>query len=180
METWFVDQLIERILRWFADTIIGFLNTLWGLLTSTVFQSPDVTPLPQVQAFSGTSLAVVNTVYILAFLYTAVMIMGRDTVQSRYGFGELLPRLVIGLLGANFAIPLCSAIIGLANALTSALTGGPIAGPGSLRQLTDTTMGALYDVSTSGAGRLLLLIVGLVIAILAATLLVQWMICRAS
>src|SRR4051812_9276336 len=33
--------------------------------------------------------------------------VGIIVAQAKYGPGELIPRLIIGLIGANFAIPLC-------------------------------------------------------------------------
>ncbi|MET7403530.1 hypothetical protein ABZS66_59665 [Dactylosporangium sp. NPDC005572] len=112
----------------------------------------------------------------LAFLWAGILVMGRDTIQSQVGPGELIPRLVIGLIAANFAIPLCSTIIGLANAFTAALTSQDITAPGSMQQLRNTTVTALSDVNAASAVGFLLLLIGLLIAVLTGTLLVQWII----
>ncbi|PMR62188.1 hypothetical protein C1A38_05505 [Verrucosispora sp. ts21] len=176
MDDWFAGQLIGPMLRWFAETVIGVLNALWDLLSVTAFVSPDVTALPQVTAFANTSLGVVNVCYVLAFLWVAILVMGRDTIQSQVGPGELIPRLVIGLIGANVALPLCSTVIGLANALTAALTSQDITAPGSMQHLRDTTVSALTGQGGATAVSFLLLLIGLLIAILTGTLLVQWII----
>ncbi|MFC6022713.1 hypothetical protein ACFP2T_41980 [Plantactinospora solaniradicis] len=176
MDDWFVKKLIGSILQWFAETVIGVLNALWELLLVTAFVSPDVTALPQVTTFASTSLGIVNVCYVLAFLWAAIMVMGRDTIQSRVGPGELIPRLVIGLIAANFAIPICSTVIGLANALTEALTDQDVTSPGSMQQLRDTTVGALSGQTGATAGSFLLLLIGLLIAVLTGTLLVQWIV----
>ena len=173
MGGWLADQLIGPILTWFAQTVIGALNALWELLSATAFVTPDVTQLPQVTAFAHTSLGVVNVCYVLAVLWTAILVMCRDTIQSLVGPGELVPRLVIGLVAANFAVPLCSAVIGLANALTAALTSQDITAPGSMRQLRNTTISALTNQTGAGPISVLLLIVGLLIAVLTGTLLVH-------
>src|SRR5262245_9469029 len=122
MGAWLADTIIERVLTWFAGTILGALDALWELLSGTVLVSPNVTHLPQVTAFASTSMVVVNACYVLAFVWVGILVMGRDTIQAKYGPGELVPRLVIGLVAANFAIPLCSTLIDLANAVTAALT----------------------------------------------------------
>ncbi|MGI5213299.1 hypothetical protein [Plantactinospora sp. CA-290183] len=176
MGDWYVKQLIRSILQWFAETVIGVLNALWELLSVTAFVSPDVTTLPQVTTFASTSLGIVNVCYVLAFLWAAIMVMGRDTIQSRVGPGELIPRLVIGLIGANFAIPICSTIIDLSNALTAALTDQDITSPGSMRQLRDIAVGALGSPTGATAVSFLLLLIGMLIAVLTGTLLVQWII----
>ena len=176
MGGWLVDNLIDGILAWFARTILGALNAVWDLLSATVFVSPDVTQLPQVTAFAGTSLRIVNACYVLAFLWMAILVMGRDTIQARYGPGELIPRLIIGLIAANFAIPLCSTLIELANAVTAALTSQDITAPGSMQHLRTTTASALNNQAGASPASFLLLLIGLLIAVLVAVLVVQWII----
>jgi hypothetical protein len=176
MGGWLVDNIIAGVLGWFARTVVGALNALWDLLSATVFVSPDVTQLPQVTAFASTSLGVVNAGYVLAFLWVAILVMGRDTIQATYGPGELIPRLVIGLVAANFAIPVCSTLIGLANALTAALTSQDITAPGSMQQLRVTTVTALDNQTGDNPASFLLLLIGLLIAVLVAVLIVQWII----
>ncbi|MEV6494273.1 hypothetical protein AB0M20_37470 [Actinoplanes sp. NPDC051633] len=176
MDDWLVDQLIDRIVTWLAETVLAALDALWGLLTATVFVTPDVTRLPQVTAFASTSLDVVNTCYLLAFLWTGVLVMGRDTLQSQVGPGELIPRLVIGLIAANFALPICSTAIQLANAVTAALTGQDITSPGSMQQLRAVIAAALSGDSLTNPVGFLLLVIGLLIAVLAGVLIVQWIV----
>jgi TrbL/VirB6 plasmid conjugal transfer protein len=132
--------------------------------------------LAEVKSIASTSLAIVNTVYVLAILWMAILVMGRDTIQSRYGPGELIPRLVIGLIGANLAMPLCSQLIGLANAVTAALTSQDITSPGSMQQMQQLVAGSLGDPSGSDPAGFLLLLIGLVIAVMVAGLLVQWIV----
>jgi hypothetical protein len=173
---WLVDKLIEGILDWFAKTILGALNALWDLLSATVFVSPDVTQLPQVTAFASTSLGIVNACYVLAFLWMAILVMGRDTIQAKYGPGELIPRLIIGLIAANFSIPLCSTLIQLANAVTAALTSQDITAPGSMQHLRTTTTAALNNQNGANPASFLLLLIGLLIAVLVGVLVVQFII----
>ncbi|GGL12578.1 conjugal transfer protein TrbL family protein [Mangrovihabitans endophyticus] len=176
MTDWLISGLIDAIVTWLAAVIIAGLNILWDLLSATAFTSPDVTLLPQVQSVSRTSLAIVNTCYVLALLWMAILVLGRDTLQSRYGPGELIPRLVIGLIGANLAMPLCSQLIGLANAVTTALTSQAITAPGSLRQMRQIVTGSLAGPPGTDPGGFLLILIGLVIAVMVAMLLVQWIV----
>jgi hypothetical protein len=176
MGGWLVDNIISGVIDWFAKTILGALNALWDLLSATVFVSPDVTQLPQVTAFASTSLGIVNACYVLAFLWMGIMVMGRDTIQAKVGPGELIPRLIIGLIGANFAIPLCSTIIGLANAFTAALTSQDITAPGSMQQLRATTITAIDGQTGANAVSFLLLLIALLIAVLVGILVVQFII----
>jgi uncharacterized membrane protein HdeD (DUF308 family) len=176
MSDWLAGQLINPVLTWFAQTVLGALNALWDLLASTLFVSPDVTQLPQVTTVADTSLAVVNTCYVLAFLWTAILVMGRDTVPSQVGLDELIPRLVVGLIASNFALPICSTAIRLANALTAALTGQDITAPESMQHLRTTTAAALTNQTGTSPVGFLLLLIGLLIATLVAVLVVQWIV----
>ena len=176
MPSWVIGPMIDAIVKWCAGVIVGALDILWNLLSATAFTTPDVTVLAEVKSIASTSLAVVNTVYVLAILWMAILVMGRDTIQSRYGLGELIPRLVIGLIGANMAMPVCSQLIGLANAVTAALTSQDITSPGSMKQMQQLVAGSLGDQSGNDPAGFLLVLIGLVIAVMVAVLLVQWIV----
>jgi TrbL/VirB6 plasmid conjugal transfer protein len=169
--------MINAIIKWFAGVIVGGLNVLWGLLAATAFTTPDVTVLNEVKSIASTSLAVVNSVYILAILWMAILVLGRDTIQSRYGLSELIPRLIIGLITANLAMPLCSQLIGLANAVTAALTSQNITSPGSMKQMQQLVAASLgSDPSGNNPAGFLLLLIGLVLAVMVGMLLMQWIV----
>src|SRR5262245_10609345 len=118
---------------WLFETLLDALATLWGLLIGTVFVRPDVTRLPQVVRLAGSALDVVIVCSVLAVLWAAIMVMARGTLQSALGPAELIPRLILGLIGANFGLPICAAAIELGNALTAALTGQDVTVPGTAR-----------------------------------------------
>ena len=108
----------------------------------------------------------------LAIIAVGVTVMTRETVQVRYGVGDLVPRMVVGFIAANFATPICSQLIQTANALTGAVTGDGIAAAGSFEQMRRVVTGAL----TNAADSLLLVVVGLIIAVLTGILLVYWLV----
>ncbi|MGI5243372.1 conjugal transfer protein TrbL family protein [Dactylosporangium sp. CA-139066] len=160
--------MLNGAIAWFAEAIQAILTTLWGLLASTAFTTPDVSTLPQVTAITSKAMVVVNACFILAIITTGIMVMTNGTVQSRYGVGELLPRLVIGWIAANFAAPLCQNLIQIANALTEALTGDGVTSQGSLVRLQQVTFDALNNPPSA----FLAVIIGLIIAVLTGMLLI--------
>ncbi len=166
MMGWLFDQATAWLLGFTRDT----LNQTWALLVATLFHLPDVTGLPQVAAVSGRSLAIVNTSFVVVIMVVGVVVMTRDTVQSRYGLAELAPRMVIGLVAANFAPTICQAITTTANALVEALTGQGIASERSLAALLRVVTGAL----TNPTSALLVTLIRLTIDVLLALLLVGW------
>ncbi|MEU7874289.1 conjugal transfer protein TrbL family protein [Dactylosporangium sp. NPDC049140] len=162
-----VTGLLNGAFAWIAEAIQAILSTLWGLLASTAFTTPDVSTLPQVTAVTGKAMVIVNACFILAIMTAGIAVMTNGTVQSRYGVGELLPRLVIGWIAANFAVPLCQNVIQLANAFTEALTGDGVTAQGSLVRLAQVT----FDSLNNPPSAVLAVIIGLIIAVLTGMLL---------
>ncbi|MEV4210110.1 hypothetical protein [Micromonospora sp. NPDC049662] len=165
-----VGTLLDEILTWLAQRVADMIDALWSLLSSAFLVVPDVTGLPQVESISARALMIVNTCFVLAIIACGIVIMARDSVQARYGVGELAPRLVIGFIAANFSTPLSKGLIELGNALTQALTSDPVATDGSLAQMKRTVVDALTNPSNA----LLTLIIGTAIAALVAMIMVGW------
>ncbi|GAA0475708.1 hypothetical protein Aca07nite_84690 [Actinoplanes capillaceus] len=166
-----VNWLANGILIWLLTNVSGAIKVLWNLLVEMVFILPDVTALPQVQAVATNSLMVVNTCFVLAIVGTGVLVMTQHTVQVRYGADELVPRLVIAFVAANFAMPICSQLIVICNSLTQAFA-GPLDTSGAFAQLLRITVGSL----TNGNERFLILCIGLMIAVLTGMLLVTFIV----
>ena len=171
MGGWVFDQATG----WVSQAVVNGLQLLWNLLAQFAFTSPDVTGLPQVAAVSSRSLLVVNTAYGLAVLTAAVLVMTRDTLQIRYGIGDLAPRLVIGLIAANLATPLCSNLTQGANTLTQALTSDPITSPDSFKELDKTITGPIARNNT-GTQAVLTAAIGILLLALTVMLFLTWLI----
>lgn len=167
--------VFDAMLGWLSALLLGALQLLWGLLSRFAFTSPDVTALPQVAQVASRSVWVVDTVYVLAVLAAAILVMTRETLQVRYGIGELAPRLLIGLVAANLATPLCRGLIETANALTQGLTGDAITASGSLGLLTSTVTTAVTSPEAAPQRFLLAVILMLLLA-LTVMLLFTWLV----
>ncbi|MBT8228521.1 MAG: hypothetical protein KJO75_23920 [Dactylosporangium sp.] len=167
MGTWFVNQILGALLA----LVYGGVETLWDLLSVSFLVSPDVAALPQVQAIMNTSLIVVNTCYGLAVVAAGLIVMTHGTVQIRYAVGDLLPRLVVGFIAANFARPLCSGLTDLANGLTQGLTGDSVSASGSFAYMLSVIGAAGRN---RGSNAILLLVIGLLLAVLTGMLLCGW------
>jgi hypothetical protein len=115
---------------------------------------------------------VVNTGFVIAVIAAGVLLMTRETLQVRYGIGDLGPRLVVGFVAANLAGPITRALIDAANALTTGLTGEDIAQSGAFGQLARTVSAGMG----SPGGAVLVAAIGLVIAVLIGMLIVLWLV----
>jgi hypothetical protein len=166
------DWLLDGIVAWLLSFTVGTLNQLWALLAQVAFTTPDVTAAPQVAAVATRSLAIVDAGFGLVLIAAGVLVMTRETLQVRYGVADLGPRLVVAFIAANFSQPICRQAIELANALTQAVTGEPIASTATFAQLLRTVTDALAHPGNV----LLLVIIGLLIGALTAMLLITWLV----
>ncbi|MEU8048448.1 hypothetical protein [Micromonospora haikouensis] len=116
---WFLDETVG----WLTEAILACLTTVFDLITGVLLTTPKVTVLPQVQALTGRSVWIVDTVFVLAFVAAGVMVMATGgNEQSRYTVKDLLPRLVVGFTASHFSQLACAQLIDLANALTGAVS----------------------------------------------------------
>lgn len=167
-----VDWLMNGLVNWLAGRVTDLLSGLLAFLTSSVFLSPDVTVLPQVQTIAGRSALVVNACYLLAVIVAGITVMVGGSVEIRYGVKELVPRLVVGFILSNFAVPLCSVLIEVANALTVSMVGTAAPTNQALTMAKTHVAAALSDPSTA----ILALIIGLLIVFLFFALLFGWIV----
>src|SRR5919202_4181527 len=114
--------LIDQIMDWLVGTILTILDGVLSLISTALLVTPDVTGLPQVQALTGRSVWVVDTVFVLAFTAAGIltMVAGGDE-RARYTVKDLLPRAVVGFVAAHFSQLICAGLVELANGLTDAL-----------------------------------------------------------
>ncbi|MET7968781.1 hypothetical protein [Micromonospora sp. NPDC005305] len=158
-----MNWLLDQILDWLAAAILASLDALFGVISSALLITPNVTGLPQVQALTGRSVLVVDTVFVLAFIAAGLLTMtagGSET--SRYTAKDLIPRLIVGFVAAHFSQVWCGMLIDLANALTAALTTPDGDSDGALR--------AIKTHITAGQDKIAVLLFVVCVAIIAVLL----------
>ncbi len=135
--------LIDAVLNTLTSATMTALNWVLGLLSSTVFTSPDVTTLPQVKFVAGDAQLAANACMLLVVMVAGIIAMTHGSVQDRYTIKELLPRLVIGFAAANLSAPIVSGVINAGNALTQSMAGHRFNSADAFNQIkrviTDTT-----------------------------------------
>jgi hypothetical protein len=169
-------QIEKAIDTWFGNLVKQALEPVLRLLGSTLLASPNLTDGRVRQIWEGV-LVTTNVVYVLFVLAGALIVMGHDTVQSRYSLKEIVPRLVIGVVASNASLWLINQLIGVANALSAALMAGPVSAEGIGNVLTSTLMG---NVLLFGAGNLFMVLIGLAIAVLGVALLITYLLRSAT
>ncbi|MCM0675945.1 hypothetical protein NCC78_14780 [Micromonospora phytophila] len=166
-----VDWLMNGLVSWLAEKITELLGGLLAFLASSIFVSPDVTVLPQVQSIADKSALVVSACFVLAVIAVGVAVMVGDSVEMRYGVKELIPRLVAGFVLSAFAIPLTGVLIDLANALTVSMVGDSAPTSEAVAFVQVRLASAMTDESAA----LLMAIIGLLIVVLMFMLVGSWL-----
>jgi hypothetical protein len=140
-----VNTLLAAVIHGITLAVQAGLNWVLGLLATTLFASPDVTTLPQVQYTSGQAQLVADAGMGLIVTAAGALAMSHGSVQDRYSVKELLPRLLIGFTLANLAIPIVRAAITFANAVTAAMVGTRYTSTDSFGQIRRIVIGAATD-----------------------------------
>lgn len=164
--------MMSGLLAWLAGQVVDLLGALVELFTIGVFTSPDVTVLPQVQALAGKSALVVNAAFVLAIITAAIVVMTSSTIESRYTVKELIPRLVVGWVMSNMALPICAALIEIANSLVVAMVGTTKAPATEVINMVKAHLTA----SSDQANALLILAICVVIAVLLVMFLFSYLV----
>ncbi|MGR6318868.1 hypothetical protein Q2K19_31655 [Micromonospora soli] len=167
-----VDWMMNGLVSWLAEKVVDLLGGLLAFLASSMFVSPDVTVLPQVQSIADKSALVVGACFVLAIIAVGVAAMVGDSVEVRYGIKELLPRLVVGFVLSAFAVPLTGVLIGIANALTVSIAG--TSAPTS--EAVAFVRARIASAMTDEGSALLMAVIGLLIVVLMFMLVGTWLV----
>ena len=167
-----VAWLMEQLLEWLSERVLDVLEFVMGVLAATVFVVPNVTTLPQVRGIWSQNLTIVNTAYVLGIIAAGIVAMTHETIQVRYSIKDLLPRVVLGAVAANFSLTWCGMLMEVGDALTHAVAGQPLADTGSLDVIRNQLVAALVDPQVA----LLTLLAAGVATVLLFLLVFQWII----
>ncbi|HEX8630710.1 MAG TPA: hypothetical protein VF755_21335 [Catenuloplanes sp.] len=158
--------VLDAIMGWVIDALLACLDAVFGVITGALLITPDATALPQVQALTGRSVWIVDTVFVLVFVAAGVltMVAGGDE-RARYTAKDLAPRCVVGFIAAHFSQLFCSQLIQLANALTRAVTADDINDQGAVTAMQSHIRAGQDEL----AGLLFAVILVLIIVLVATT-----------
>jgi hypothetical protein len=162
-----VGWLLNHVMDWVVKAILGAFDAVFGVIAHGLLLSPDVTVLPQVQGLAARSAAVVDVVFVLAFLAAGALVMfagGQEA--SRYTVKDLLPRMVVAFVAAHFSQLLCGRAIGLANGVTVSLTSQDVDHAGALSAVRSYVTAAAANPASE---LLFAVVVAVIVVLLAAT-----------
>jgi hypothetical protein len=120
---WAVEQALEPVMQ--------ALGRSW-------LSTPDFTGNAAAKGIWTTSLVVANAVFVLFIVAGGFVVTARETLQTRHGVKEILPRLAIGGVAANCSLILIQKLIEWTNALTVAIAANTIDGPSAAAAIRQT------------------------------------------
>ncbi len=158
-----VRTAVVDLVVWAAEQA---LQPVLEALGNSWLSTPDLTANEHVKAFWTTSLIAANGVFVLFIVANGFLVTTRETLQTRHGLKQVLPRIAVGAVLANSSLIIGQKAIEATNALTVALAGNSVDGPAAataIRQITDDAL--------RGQGFLMVL---LVIAVVVMCLLLEF------
>lgn len=166
---WDVIGRVEfAINSWFRGLVASALDPIFRLLGRTILATPRMDLHPRIRELSRFSLGIANAALVLFVLAGSAVVMVGG-LSSQLTVKELLPRVLIAAVAANFALPLAGQLISLANALSLALVASA-ADPG------DVSFGMAELLFAGGLDNPLFLIFALVVIVLAVLVIVAYVI----
>jgi hypothetical protein len=163
-------RIRKAIDDWFRHLVTDALNPALELVGKTLLSTPQLTSVGRVSELWLYSLGIANGLLVLLIIVGGAILMGHETVQTRYALKDALPRLILGAIAANASLALSGQMVAVANAFsTGFLSGGVDPAQASLR-LQEFVVGAIVS------GGIFLILLGLVCAVLAVILLLLYIV----
>ncbi|WP_228714270.1 hypothetical protein [Prauserella endophytica] len=160
----------EGIDSFFRGVVTDALNPLLELLGKTLLTTPEPSALPSVGQLWTESWHILLAVYVIIVLVAGMILMGYETLQTRYTIKEIGPRVVIGFLAGTLSLFLATKAIQIANALAQAVMSSGVSPEAAGKALTDMVLGAL------NGGGLWLIFIGFALAVMIIILLVTFIV----
>lgn len=160
----------HAINEWFAGLVKDALDPAMVLVGRTLLSTPQIAGEASVRSYWQASLGVADALLLLIVVAGGVLVMGHETLQSRYALKDVLPRLVIAAVAANLSLVVCEQMVSIANALASGMLGGGVSPEQAGHTLETLVLNAIES------GGIFLVLVGLVCALLAVALIVVYLV----
>ncbi len=117
------DCVAEAIDGFFRRLVDSALNPLMDVLSANLLTTPDPSTWPQLGQLWSSSWQLMLAMYGLVVIAVGVLLMFQETLQTQWGWRELVPRLVVGFLAGALSMVVATEAIRFANALAQALAG---------------------------------------------------------
>lgn len=153
---------------WIGSLVASALDPVLSLLGKTILATPPVDRHPRVREMWRFSLGVANAALVI-FLLVGAGIVTVGGLSMQLTAKELLPRVFVAGLAANFAMALAGLLIEIANALTLAVLGAAV-------EPSEISVSFTEVIFVAGMKSPLFLIFELIVLVMAVLVLVAYVI----
>jgi hypothetical protein len=160
----------QAINEWFSGLVKDALDSTMVLVGRALLSTPQIAGEASVRSYWQASLGVADALLVLVVIAGGVLVMGHETLQSRYAVKDVLPRLAVAAIAANLSLLVCEQMVSVANALAAGLLGGGVS-PEQVGHTLQTLV--LNEIEKRG---IFLVLVALVCALLAVALIVVYLV----
>ena len=158
-------QVQNAVDSWFGNLVKSALTPVMNVFGELILATPDLTG-GRVTGIWEITLGIADTLFVLLVVIGGVIVMGHETVQTRYSIKQVLPRLVLGFIAANTSLLLVQHALTFGNALTVAVWDNvPVSGAGIGNQLLGYILTSIF--LPDGVTQIFMVLFGLVLAVLA-------------
>jgi hypothetical protein len=177
----FVNSMLDGLAGWLAGQALHTLLWISGVLDKYAFTIPDVAGLQPTQALAGRARTIVNIVFPMVIIAAGAIGMTYGSIQIQYQVKDLLPRLLVGWIAANWSLPMCGLLLRFADAFIKALT-SPVPDEATSFQRLYSLIALSLGADPSGdfddpvKVGLLGMIITVLVMVLAAWLVLTWVI----
>lgn len=163
-------QIEQAIDTWLGNLAEAALTPVLTLFGAALLASPDVTH-GRVADLWQVNLVLADSLYVLLVVFGGILVMGHESVQTRYGVKQIAPRMVFGFLAANLSLQVIGQLDSAVGSLAAAIWGRPLNAAGIGNRLLQTILAAA--IMPDGATQVFLIILALVICGLAVAVLLS-------
>lgn len=156
----------------FRGAVKDALNPLLTLLSNTLLTTPTPDSLPRIGELWDGSWQILLVSYAMLILLGGIVVMSYETLQTRHGIKEILPRVIVGFLSAALSLWMATQATSLANALSQSVMGGGLDANTAGDTLRNLILGPLNALS----GGIFITFMGLTLAGMLLVLLVTYIV----
>jgi hypothetical protein len=163
-------QIEAALDGWFRSVVTDALNPVLDVMGHTLLATPDVAHQSRVGQLWQMAAGIADACLLLFVLVGGAIVMGHETLQTRTAVKDVLPRVVVAAVAVNASLSLAGLAISTADAFSRAL----------LRQGVDPAQAAVVlrqlVLGSLASGGIFLVLLGAVVAVLAAVLLATYVV----
>ncbi|WP_226353026.1 hypothetical protein [Pseudonocardia sp. ICBG601] len=113
----------EAFTEMLSTAVTEVLNPALEILSNSLLQTPRPSTIPRLASLWDTSWQIAMAAYGAVICVGGLIVMAHQSMQSRLGVREILPRLMVGFLAGWLTLPLADMAVSIAHAISDELVG---------------------------------------------------------